>query len=65
MKIITTDYKNNKFWEEQEVKKQEISCMEAVRVFPEIQRQEVKGFGGAFTESAAYCYRNLQKEAIE
>ncbi len=65
MKIITTDYKNNKFWEEQEVKKQEISCMEAVRVFPEIQRQEVKGFGGAFTESAAYCYKNLQKEARE
>lgn len=62
MKIITTDYRNKKFWEEKEADKQEISCMEAVIVYPEILRQDIKGFGGAFTESAAYCYSRLPKK---
>lgn len=65
MKIITTDYRNKKFWEEKEADKQEISCMEAVIVYPEILRQDIKGFGGAFTESAAYCYSRLPKKEKE
>lgn len=65
MKIITTDYAEKKFWEEKKVESQEISCMEMVSVYPEVKRQEIRGFGGAFTESAAYCYSRLTKEARE
>ena len=62
MKIVITDFNNQKFWEENDVKTAELSCMNRICVYPEIKRQTVFGFGGAFTESSAYCYSNLSDE---
>lgn len=62
MKMITTNAKRGQYWAKQEIKSQELSCMEAVNVYPEIKKQEIHGFGGAFTESAAYCYSKLTGE---
>lgn len=36
-----------------------------LNVFPEVEYQKVLGFGGAFTESAAYCYSKLGSEQKE
>ena len=65
MKVITTDCKRNKYWEEQDIKMQEIPCMEAGTIYPEVKRQEMKGFGGAFTESSAFCYSSLSDQEKE
>lgn len=34
-----------------------------IRLYPGVQRSAVQGFGGAFTESAAYVWANAPKEA--
>ena len=39
--------------------------MNRMCVYPDIQRQKIRGFGGAFTESAAYCYSKLSTEIKE
>ncbi len=36
-----------------------------LNVFPEVEYQNVLGFGGAFTEAAAYCYSTLTEEEKE
>ncbi|MDD3278210.1 MAG: glycoside hydrolase family 30 beta sandwich domain-containing protein [Lachnospiraceae bacterium] len=65
MKIITTDEKKKSFWEVEEVQAKAIGCMNQIRIFPEIRRQQMKGFGGAFTESAGYCYSKFDDEVKE
>lgn len=65
MKVILTDYENHRLWEEQELQEGPLSCMKRICVYPSILRQTVQGFGGAFTESAAYCYDRLPEEAKE
>lgn len=48
MKVVTTDCKRNKFWEEQDVKMQEIPCMEAVTIHPGKKiRGEIEASGGS------------------
>ncbi len=37
--------------------------MKAVNVFPQIEKQTILGFGGAFTEAAAYNYHHLSPSA--
>ncbi|BCN32198.1 glycoside hydrolase family 30 protein [Anaeromicropila herbilytica] len=57
MKIrrITTDFNNNRFLEESELKEiDNIGEMNIVNIYPEITYQEIYGFGGAFTESSGY-----------
>lgn len=63
MKITVTNYNEQVFWEEKEVAAKEVGCMNLVSVFPEFKRQQMKGFGGAFTEAAGYCYEKLSEEA--
>lgn len=59
MKIITTDCKKQIYWKEKEVKAEKIGCMNLVKLYPDYKRQQMKGFGGAFTEAAGYCYDKL------
>ena len=54
IKKIVTDFHNNTYWEESEQLLKETNPMIAVCVYPERTYQEVKGFGGAFTEAGAY-----------
>lgn len=65
---ITTDFQNQKYWSKKEYDAQEIKdCMHVVNVYPEVQYQKFRGFGGAFTEASAHNYAGMdsvQKEQI-
>jgi glucosylceramidase len=65
IKKIVTDFQNNAYWEESEQSLNEINPMIAVCVYPERTYQEVKGFGGAFTEAGAYNLSLLAQENQE
>lgn len=65
MRIITTDCKKGLFWAERTVVAADIGCGNLVKPYPSCRRQEMKGFGGAFTEAAGYCYGKLPKEKQE
>ena len=63
-KMILTDRKNGKLWEEQELTVPEwLDVMHMVKIYPELTEQRIEGFGGAFTESAADTYDKLNPEA--
>ncbi len=64
-RLTKTDYQNNRIWEQTEGTLGETGCMEVINVYPEFQYQEIKGFGGAFTESAGYCFGQLSETAQE
>ncbi len=65
MKVVITDRKNEKIWKEEILPECELSAMNRICVYPDIQRHKIQGFGGAFTESAAYCYSKLSPEHKE
>ena len=63
MKQTVTDYHAEKYWEEswhEAVPVQD--CMHVVNVYPEVKYQTFRGFGGAFTESAAHNYAGMGEE---
>lgn len=62
MKIITTDYQKQSYWKTEEAATEEIGCNHLIKIYPDYKKQQMKGFGGAFTESAGYCYEKLPKE---
>lgn len=70
MKIIKTIPQKNIYFKEEIIKDGNASSgteMRVVNVFDEFEYQSVVGFGGAFTESAAYNYSQLtdaQKKAF-
>lgn len=60
---IVTDYGAGKFWEEELHKAGEVQdCMHVINVYPDVAYQAMRGFGGAFTESAAYNYAAMSEE---
>ena len=61
-KLITTDFQNGQHWDVREVAPGEIDHIHRVSVYPKLERQTFQGFGGAFTEAAAYCYQKLPAE---
>lgn len=65
MKIITTNYEKQIFWQEEIREAEKIGCMNLVKPYPDCRRQQMKGFGGAFTEAAGYCYGRLSREKQE
>lgn len=59
MKIreYVTDCSAGKFWEETVCEAENMQdCMHVVNVYPDVAYQTIRGFGGAFTESAAHNY---------
>ncbi len=65
-----TDYNVGKFWEETVCDAGEMQdCMHVVNVYPDVTYQTMRGFGGAFTESAAHNYAGMsdarKKEMIQ
>lgn len=69
MKIITTNFEKGIFWQEETREAADIGCANLVKPYPGYRRQQMKGFGGAFTEAAGYCYSGLprgkQQEFVE
>lgn len=70
IKQIVTDDAAGKFWEETQLDVKTVQdCMHVVNVYPEVTYQKMRGFGGAFTESAAHNYAGMggknKKELIK
>ena len=60
---IKTNLRKNKFWGESELAVQQgFQENEAVCLYPQYTDQTFLGFGGAFTEAAAYTWKNLSAE---
>lgn len=70
MREYVTDYNAGKFWEETVCDAEEVKdCMHVVNIYPDVTFQKIRGFGGAFTESAAHNYAGMsdarKKEMIQ
>ena len=64
VKTVTTDRKQGKLWQEQEMAvSSHLDVMHMVKVYPDLEEQEIEGFGGAFTEAAAETFAELSPEA--
>ena len=64
VKVVTTDWKQEKYWEEQEMNAaSQLDVMHMLKVYPELEEQEIEGFGGAFTEASAETFAELTEEA--
>ncbi len=60
---IITDYHSGKFWEETIHEAGKVQdCMHVINLYPDVTYQKVRGFGGAFTESAAHNYAGMDEE---
>lgn len=57
--LTVTDLQKNLLWSTSELSLGSADCMHQVSVYPSLRRQVFQGFGGAFTEAAAYCYQQL------
>ena len=57
---IITDYSAGKMWEETVHDAGTVQdCMHVINVYPDAVYQTIRGFGGAFTESAAHNYAGM------
>lgn len=60
--IITTNLQKNLRWASASLEAGQADCMHQLSVYPRNRHQLFHGFGGAFTEAAAYCYQQLPEE---
>lgn len=60
--LITTDFSQGLTWKAQELADGALDCIHQINVYTDIRRQQFQGFGGAFTEAAAWCYKKLPEE---
>lgn len=61
---ITTNEAAGQFWQEELLSaRQTEECMHVVQCYPGHLYQQVEGFGGAFTESAAYNFAKMNENA--
>ncbi|MDF2538676.1 MAG: glucosylceramidase [Herbinix sp.] len=69
MKVITTSYENSQketYVKEYDIVREESGVeMQVVNIYPEMEYQTFRGFGGAITEAAGYAYSKLSKENQE
>lgn len=57
--LTVTDLGKNRHWESQEISAGKIGEMHRVSIYRNMEKQVFHGFGGAFTEAAAYSYQKL------
>lgn len=60
--ITTTDFSRNSLWAEAPLEAGALDCTHQVSVYPNCKGQRIEGFGGAFTEAAAYNYQKLPQD---
>jgi len=60
--LTVTDLRNETYWKTSILERGSIDCMHQVSIYPRLRRQQFHGFGGAFTEAAAYSYQQLPAE---
>lgn len=63
--ITTTDFSRNSLWAEAPLEAGALDCTHQVSVYPNCKGQRIEGFGGAFTEAAAYNYQKLPQDKRE
>ena len=61
-KLIITDLENNIKWQQSELEPEKLDSIHQVSIYPTMRRQTIQGFGGAFTEAAAWCSGQLPAE---
>jgi len=65
MEITKIESSKNSYLKESKIKTKKYSERferEIINIYPEFEKQEVLGFGGAITESVGYCYSLLPQE---
>ncbi|MBD5537902.1 MAG: glucosylceramidase [Lachnospiraceae bacterium] len=60
--LTVTNLEKNIKWQQCELESGEVDSIHQVSVYPFMRRQTVQGFGGAFTEAAAWCCGQLPEE---
>lgn len=63
--ITTTDFSRNSLWAEAPLEAGALDCTHQFSVYPNCKGQRIEGFGGAFTEAAAYNYQKLPQDKQE
>lgn len=60
--VTITNLQKGIRWGSSEICAKSVDCVRQVSVYPRVKRQGFQGFGGAFTEAAAYAYQQLPEE---
>ena len=60
--LTTTNLQTGQRWRQTPIKSGELDVIHQVSVYPEQRFQRFRGFGGAFTEAAAVCWKGLPPE---
>lgn len=60
--LYTTDLARGLHWRAAPIEPAPADCMHQLNVFPALRGQTFAGFGGAFTEAAAWCWQQLTSE---
>lgn len=63
MHIITSDFESHRYWQETEAVPSPQDALHQLSVYPDLTGQTFRGFGGAFTEAAGWCFRRLSDTA--
>lgn len=64
-KAIVSDFEQEKYWQPLEVQLMETGENNQVAVYPQCTGQTFRGFGGAFTEAAGWCWEQLDEKRKE
>lgn len=57
--LTTTNLEKEMLWHQQELFSSSVDCVHQITVYPFARYQAFAGFGGAFTEAAAYAWQQL------
>ncbi len=57
--VMITDLRAGLYWKNVRLEIKETDCVHQISLFPSFRRQTFYGFGGAFTEAAARCWKRL------
>lgn len=60
--LTVTDLQKGLYWDTRELGSGPVNCVNQISVYPELRRQRVEGFGGAFTEASGVNYLKLPEE---
>lgn len=60
--LTATDFARRRYWQAGTLEPGKPDCIHQVCLYPQVRRQTILGFGGAFTEAAACCWQRLAPE---
>lgn len=60
--LTTTNFQTGQRWQRTQAASGALDVTHQVSVYPELRFQQFQGFGGAFTEAAAVCWKGLPPE---